>query len=262
MPKKTRKVKKNNLKIGIIFSAIILILIGLSLAGKLFFLLGQGKYDDNYPFSIKVTTNTSTQYLSISPKQHKVNILTFGKVALPAALQIPQDAQISGNPVLVTASSISSYFASILSDKKIKTNLTSVDISRLYVFSKTLSQSDVTMQSVSALDEKVDKIISSAFSDPTIVSEDLRVEIVNATGAYGVGNSAAGLLTHIGANVVFVSTADSTESKSVIYYTGSKSYTAQRIARVLGFKLVESKQKTISDIEVRVGQDSKDFIDK
>jgi len=257
MPKKSRKPKKNSLKIGIIFSAIILFFIALSMFGKGISLLGQGKYDDNYPLSVKVEGKGGTQFLSVFPKQHKINILNISGVNDSKSLEvIPVDARVVAPSLQVNPADLSSFFLS-LKNKDVKTNLTVVDIARLYIFSKTVGQGDVSVQSISLLgDSSADKIIFSLFSDPAIIFENLRVEIVNATGVYGKGNKVARLLSNIGANIVFVSTADKNAKQSLIYYTNSKTYTVERLERLLGFKSVKNNQKSISDILVLIGEES------
>ncbi len=247
------KAKKNSLKIGIIFSAVIICLLAFSLLGKLFFIIGQSKYDDGYPLSIKVESSRQ-QLLEISPREGKISLLNLNIES--SVLELPVEAQVTiAKPI--DQKDISSFFLSLMKDRAAKTNLTSIDLVRLYLFAKTVAQSDINSQTISnTVGPATDKIVASLFKDPRIASEGLRVEVVNATGVYGVGNRVAKLLTNLGANIVFVSTADNTEKNSVLYYMGSKTYTVQRFERVLGIKAVLSKEKSISDIMVRVGENS------
>lgn len=259
MPKKRKKNKRSNLKIGIIFSAVIVFLVAVSLLSKLIFLFGQSRYDDNYPFYLKVDSGNSVQFIVVFSKQHKINILNFKNSS--AFYFIPHDGEISKSPTLAQPDSVSSFFLPLLKEKSIKTNLTAIDEGRLYLFSKTVSKDDITNQTIASPREDSDKIISQAFSDPAIVSEDLRVEVVNATGVYGVGNNVAKFLSDIGANVVFVSTADNIQKQSLIYYTGGKSYTVGRLSKLLGFKASRNDKKTISDVIIQIGQDSQKLAD-
>lgn len=256
MPKK-RKVKKNNFKIGIIFSAIIVLLISLSLVGKFASLVNQSKYDDKYPFYLEVESNHGAQFLSFFPKQQKISLLNVGSKTKSSSV-IPKEAAISADSLKVEPGNIPSFFLSLFGNKKIKTTLTAIDMTRLYLFSKTVDREDITIRNIDSLQNAaVDEIVIALFHDPVIESEGLRVQVVNATGDYGVGNKTARLLTGMGVNVVFVSTADRNEKESAVYYAGDKTYTVERLARVLGYKTAEIKQKTIADIMIQLGEDSR-----
>ena len=255
MPKKARKVKKNNLKIGIIFSVLIVSLILLSLFGKIINLLQQGKYDSNYPFSLRVVSGKDTAFLSFSSRDKEIIYLKVtGAQDMRESLPFPSEGEVTSGSL--PPSEISSFFTSMLGNEKIDTNLTVIDIARLYFLSKSISSGNVTSESVSASDSASDRELARLFLDGDIVDEDKRVEVVNATGAYGVGNNVAKLLANLGANVVFVSTADKDEKESAIYFRGKEGYTVKRLKRILGFKTLLQEEESISDITVRIGQDS------
>ncbi|MBI2195570.1 MAG: LytR C-terminal domain-containing protein [Candidatus Levybacteria bacterium] len=255
MPRKRGKAKKNNLRVGIVFSALIALLIAFSLIGKLASIWEQGKYDDNYPLLLKVESKKGVQFLSIFPKGHTISLLNVsGDKDVSRSLAIPGEAELFANEP-VKASDISSFFRATMGSN-VKTDLTPIDKLRLYLFSKSVKVTDVKEGSVSASDETADRAIASLFSDSTLNLEGLRVEVVNATGAYGVGNFVARLLSNIGTNVVFVSTADKTQEESVIYYQRDKVYTVKRLERALGLKAVKSTKTSISDITVQIGRQS------
>lgn len=258
MPKKTRKSRTNNIKIGILFSTLIVLLIAFSIIGKMVYVFGQSKYDDSYPFSLKINSEKSVQLLSIYPKQNKIVLLNISDPKKDEDLLaiMPYEGLVSKAQKEVNPGDIPSFFLSLINGKA-DANLTIVDMLRMYLFSKTVSQDDILVSDISSLSEaEIDKAVLISFTDPTIISEDLRIEVVNATGVYGVGNNMAKLLTSLGANVIFVSTADDVEKNSIIYYTDDKNYTVRRFERVLGFETVVNKQKAISDVTVRIGQDS------
>ncbi|MEX2012913.1 MAG: LytR C-terminal domain-containing protein [Candidatus Levyibacteriota bacterium] len=261
MPKKARKVKKNNLKVGIIFSVLIVTLILLSVFGKIVNVLQQGKYDSNYPFSLRVVSGKETAFLSISPKEKEIAYLRItGAKDMQDVLPFPSEGEITAS--FLPSSKIPDFFRSLLGSKENETNLTVIDIARLYFTSKSVSPENVTVKNVSATEAADDKEIGSLFLDRGIVAEDKRVEVVNATGVYGVGNSVAKMLTNLGANVIFVSTADKDEKESVIYFHSEKGYTVNRLIRILGFKTLKREGESISDITVRIGQDSIESIDQ
>ncbi len=250
MPKKSRKAKKNNLKIGIIFSILILLLILLSLFGKIVSVIQQGKYDSNYPFSLRVVSGRDAAFLSVFPREEKIVILKVeGAQALEESLPLPWEGEISASSL--PDSNVSSFFRSHLQNTE--TNLTIIDMARLYLLTKSVDSEDIII---------TDKLTASLFLDEALAAEDKRIEVVNATGVYGVGNRVAKLITNLGGNVVFVSTADKDEKESVIYFEGEKGYTVKRLGRVLGYKTLEQRGKSISDITVRIGQDSIESISK
>lgn len=254
MPKKRGKVKKNNLKIGIIFSVLISLLILLSLFVKVINVLQQGKYDSNYPFSLRVISGKDTAFLSVLEKEKKIAILKVAGLDKQEPLLFPSEGEVSVNSL--PTSNVSSFFRSLLGNKKVESNLTIVDILRLYLFSRSIDSKDVTIENISKAVHTSDKAAGSLFLDQEIVLEDKRIEVANATGVYGVGNNVAKLLTNLGANIVFVSTADKNEKESAIYFHGEKGYTVKRLERVLGLKTLKREGESISDITVRIGQDS------
>lgn len=261
MPARRRgKIKKNNLKIGIIFSVLISFLILLSLFVKVINVLQQGKYDSNYPFSLRVISGKDMAFLSVSEKERKIAILKVTGLDKQEPLSLPSEGEVSANSL--PTSNVSSFFRSLLGNKKVESNLTIVDMLRLYLFSRSIDSKDVTIENISKAVHPSDKAESSLFLDQKIVLEDKRIEVVNATGVYGVGGSVAKLLTNLGANVVFVSTSDKNEKESAIYFHGEKGYTVKRLERVLGFKPLKRAGESISDITVRIGQNSLKSIDQ
>lgn len=256
MPSKTRKKKKqNNIALGILFSAAIIFLIVISLFGKAVTLFQKGKYDNSYPFSIKIKSSNKVQFVYFYPKENKVSLLDLDAGKDTSDSQIPQDTQIVV-PGGVSSSNLKNFFNKFVEDKHIKTELTSIDRARIYLLIKSINDNDIKMQSLASLsDPNAQKVITDIFSDPQILAEDLRIEVVNATGIYGVGNKAAQLFTNMGANVIFVKTADETEKKSVIYYSDKKSYTVSRLEKLLGFTSSKNTKSSISDILVVIGQD-------
>ena len=58
--------KQNNIALGILFSAAIIFLIGISLFGKVVNLFQKGKYDNSYPFSLKIQNSQKNQFVYLS----------------------------------------------------------------------------------------------------------------------------------------------------------------------------------------------------
>lgn len=260
MPSKNRKKQKhNNIALGILFSVIIIFLIAISFLGKAFSEFQKGKYDNSYPFSIRVENNNGFQFVYIHPDENKISLLDVEKSDDLDIAQLPQDIKTAtDNPL--APKDLTNFFGD-LNDKDIKTNLTTIDVARIFLLSKSIKEEDIKTYKISSLsDLSSDKIISEIFSDPKIVSEDLRIEVVNATGVYGVGNEVARLLTNLGANVIFVKTANEINDVSNIYYANSKKYTLLRFEKLLGFPSLKTEGKSISDIQIVIGKDAKQFL--
>lgn len=261
MPKKRiKKFNKNNLKIGIIFFAVIFLLLAFSFIGKIFSVVKMDRFDENFPFVLSIEEkNGVNQFACIYPKQHQISILDVNKASSSSYFAIKDDARVFSDSLRIDSLNSSSFFIKLLkNEKNLKTNLTVIDVVRLAILSKAIEAGNVRSQKIDAgLEEaQKNKIISSLCLDSDIVSEGLRIEVVNATGVYGVGNRVAQIISNIGGNVVFVSTADNEMEKSVIYYGDDKTYTLKRLSRVLGFTVIKSNTKSISDIKVQVGKDS------
>ncbi len=256
MPKKAKTNNTNNLKIGLVFALIIAALVFFSLLGKLFFVLKQSRYDSNYPFYLEVYSGNKAQALAIFTKENRISVLNINDTGV--FLPIPMDSKIAGNVSNIDSNNVSTFFISLLSNGNIKTNLTVFDILRLYLFTKTVGAGDIRIEEfpLSADAAHQDKLIYSLFSDSGIVSDGLRIEVSNATGGYGIGNRAARMLSDIGANVIFVSTADNTQAHSLIYYFGDKNYTIERLSRLFDFDVIRSEEKSIADVKLQIGQDN------
>ena len=69
----------------------------------------------------------------------------------------------------------------------------------------------------------------------------------------------ARLITNISGNVVLVSTSQNMQGKSVILYKGKKSYTLERLSKLLGFDVMENKSQSLADIAIQIGKDYKNL---
>lgn len=261
MPKKRiKKFNRNNLKIGIIFFAVIFLLLAFSIFGKIFSVLEKDRFDDNYPLVLSIEgKNGVSQFACIYSKQHQISIIEINNPSPDSVFAIKNDAQVFSDTLRIDSLNPSSFFIKLLKNgKNLKTNLTVIDILRLAIVSKTVEAGSVHSQKIDASSEDAqkNKIILSSCLDSGIVSEGLRIEVVNSTGVYGVGNRVAQIISNMGGNVVFVSTADKEMEKSIIYYSDDKTYTLKRLSKSLGFSTVKNDTKGISDIKVQVGKDS------
>ena len=260
-----RKKKNNgkNTKIGVYFFAFVLGIIFISLLFKGVLVVKNSKFQDDSRFNFLISNNKESEIVSFLPQNHSVTVLKVeGKVEdIHKFLEVPLDGEIRsdlldlGKPVPSVVSNVFFGF------KNIKTNLTVIDLFRIFLFAKTTSPGNFTKRTVSAnLDEAtLDKSSLILFSDPKISDENLTIEIINATEEYGVGNRLARLISNISGNVVLVSTAQNIQEKSVILYKRKKSYTLKRLSNLLGFETSENKSQSLADITIQIGKDYKNL---
>lgn len=280
---------KNNLGIAIIFIILVLVLIIISGIFKIVSLVAQSRFDGKHRFTIGLSNkksnisvvsfapdNLSVSYLLINPdlmdgkgdletKNIKVKELNIIK-----NLSIPVDAfiEFSSNdfgflkPKDDKKSIDFKMQDIILNYKNIKTDLTVVDLLRLWVFYKTVPSHSVSGKDFTSGKNGfiISKVSSSLFNDYTVSQEKISIEIINGTEILGLGNRLAGLITNMGGNVVAVSTSDKPIEKSEISYFGEKTYTLERLVKILSFKTIVSDKQEISDITVKLGKDTVPFL--
>lgn len=258
-----KKDKGKNTKIGVYFFVFILGIIFISLLFKGLLIVKNSKFQDNSRFNFLISNNKEIEIVSFLPQNHSVTVLKVeGDVEnIHKLLEVPIDGEIRSSS-LVLNKPISQVLSNILFGfGDIKTDITVIDIFRIFLFTKTTSPGNFTQRTVSAnLDETaLDKISAILFSDPKIADENLSVGIINGTAEYGVGNRLARLISNISGNVVLVSTAQSQEDKSVILYSGKKTYTLRRFKKLLGFEVMENKSQSLADITIQIGKDYKNL---
>ena len=105
-------------------------------------------------------------------------------------------------------------------------------------------------------ESEIDQAIAGMFYDPTMVSENAGVEIINASGVFGVGNSLARIISNIGGHVIVVRNSSKTEKKSSITYTGEKGYTLSRISKLTGVTPELYSKDQLADITFTIGKDA------
>ena len=256
-----KKDQGKNTKIGIYFFVFILGVILISIILKGIVIVKNSRFQDDSRFNFLISNNKDSEIVSFLPQNHSVSVLKIeGEVKnIHKFLEVPIDGEVTsssldlGKPVPLIISNVFFSFSDI------KTNFTVLDLFRIFLFAKTTSPDNFTKRTVSAnLDEAtLDKISLTLFSDPKIADENLSIGIINGTEEYGVGNRLARLISNISGNVVLVSTAPHQEDKSVILYSGKKTYTLKRLGRLLSFEVIKNKSQGLTDITIQIGKDYK-----
>jgi len=139
-----------------------------------------------------------------------------------------------------------------------KSNLTILDKFRVLLFAKNVSINNKTIEQISLSNQtpNLNTIIATALNDQNISSENITIQIINATNVSGLGQRLGKILTNMGANVVDVASSEKTQQKSTIAYYGNDSYTLDRLQKFLGVTASKLNKQTIADIVITIGNDN------
>lgn len=259
MKRKTAPVVSNT-KIAIVFFVFLAFVIGISLTSKLIALIGASQFDDSRRFTLSITNGKSTEIMSFSPVTKNVVIFKFDENAnvtdAGKLLKVPIDGSITHSSLDLDIRVDALFINTILNYGKIKTNLTVIDLIRLTVLAKATPESAVNIKRVGDPDGlDLDNLVGYLVSDPQIEKDNQTIKIVNGAGVSGLGNRLARLITNMGGNVIIVATSDSPVSKSFISYIDDKTYTVNRLEKILGYKATKGTDNAVSDITITIGED-------
>lgn len=252
--KKAKKPKA--LQIAVLFFVIVGLLILLSLLVKAVLIVTRSHFDGQHQFVLQVDENKSTSMVVIfAPDTHTISLLTLSGVdAAHSALTtigLPVDATMHS---VIEGGSTSDIVGRVLSSSSDTLNI--LDRIKLFIFSKTVADEDIAAKSIQLpLPESLDTTVAQLTTDHTLYKEAMTVAIVNGSGISGLGNATAKLLTHIGANVISVTTADKEQRLSSISYTGEKTYTVSRLGKIFDIVPTVTTKAGIADVIVTIGQD-------
>lgn len=252
-------------KVAIFFAVFIVLVVLFSLIFKVLKVVEQSRFDNYHRFTISIANNQKTQVISFLPSEKKIWVLKIdgdlqnnSQSDLNRFLEVPMDARVEGS-VLNLDNEIPALMSGVLTGfRNLKTDLTIIDAFRLFLFSKTVPKDFIGTKDISTSLQslEVDKTISSLFADAELARDGKTIEIVNAADVPNLGGRLARLITNMGGNVVLITTDNTIGKESAIFYTGKKSYTVDRLSKILGFKDVESQNIGIADIKIVIGTDA------
>ena len=141
----------------------------------------------------------------------------------------------------------------------IASDITLYDILRFLFSAKNTSATNEIRDTVSLPqdDRQINQAIAALFTDQTVSSENISIQVINATDTPGMGKRLERVLTNIGGNVIAVSTQQKKETKSQIKYYGEESYTLNKIKQFLRYPVTKVNNEPIADIIIVIGADSK-----
>lgn len=259
--KAKKKEKNKSLSLGFYFGFFVLLIIVISLIFKMFDVARKSKFDGNNRFTVAIMYKDSSDIVSISPREGTLTRLsvegatnpkTLRNLSIPIDSYIKAQSQFSQSPKLI--------FAKMLINKKnLETDLNVLDLLKLSIRSLGIDEQRIREESSSMKKaEPLLVLISGLFTDETISTEKINIQITNATQVSGLGNKIAKYLTNMGGSVVLVSSSKEIEGESKIIYKG-KSYTVRKISQIMDLPLEKKEMNSITDIIIIIGRDKEEF---
>lgn len=251
----------SNTKIAIIFFVILLFFVSLSLVFKMVLVVKAGQFDGSKRFNLTISDNKTLKVMSLSGSAKTITIFNLnGNIEskeVGALLEIPIDGYIASNSLDLNQKPDFLFLKSIFNSKTLQTNLTIIDLLKLLIFSKSIPASSVITKNISTdlTTSESDRIVSRLVSDELIEKDNQTIQIINGTGIGGLANRMARLLTNMGGNVIIVATSDTPRKRSTISYIDQKTYTVERLQKVLGYPTIKADANAISDITIAIGED-------
>lgn len=249
----------SNTKIAIFFFVFLAFVVVISLTFKIVGIIRDGQFDSSRRFNLAITNGQDTKVMSFSNyKDVAIFELDNNMKPLEAGrfLEVPIDGFIDSNSLNLDQKADSLFFKSILSYNGLKTNLTIIDLLKLLTFTTGASESNITTKTISQDEDgtELDKIVSRLVTDELMERDNQTIQIINGTDIGGLGNRLARLITNMGGDVIIVATSDVVRKKSEISYIDKKTYTVERLEKVLGYEVVK-EANAISDVTIIIGED-------
>ncbi len=249
-------------RVVFIFFTCVLLLILFSLIIKVSLIISRSHFSGTHQFIMQVSQSSDkSEVILFSPDQKSLSIISLiGSSAggnAQKSIQIPIDSYLHDDSVY--DSHDNTFVQNILMKNLFlqHKDITIFDIFRLLVFSHGVSHDRVFTKKVdmSTNISVLDNQLTQLFTDASIYKQGDTVAIVNGSGIAGLGNALARLLTHIGVNVISVTTsADSIHTSSVTYFGGS-SYTIQRMNQLLHMAVKPTSDQQVAKITITIGTD-------
>jgi len=257
---KQKKSAQSNTKIAIVFFAFLAFIVGISIIFKLITVVRAGQFDSSKRFTLTITNGKNIEVISLSPDSKEISVFKLNDSVKFAEvgrfLEIPIDGFIVQNSLDLNQKVDSLFVKTILNYNKLKTNLTIIDLLKLTMLARTIPESSVNVKMVGDVNGlELDKAVGRLASDTSIEKDHQTIRIINGTEVIGLGNRLARLITNMGGDVIIVATSDSLIKKSSILYIDKKTYTVERLQKVLGYEVAKEENNAISDITIVIGED-------
>lgn len=260
--------KSHSLRTLVIYGAFVFGLILLSFTIRVFYLVKQSKFDGQHRLTIIIGEEKKVfGLISFEPATSSLSLLTFpGNSNLTYSdfngkFGVIPDGYIKTRYKLTLGDTIPPILQSFLfRQNDISTNINFYDLSRLYLYANKVPASSIKVEkaSISADERDFDKDALLLLTDSTMSTENVSIQIVNATGQSGLGSRLERVISNLGGNVVSVKTALVTQHVSKIQYYGVETYTLQKLEKLLPIKREVLDKEDIARIVIIIGEDNKD----
>lgn len=266
MKRKSVQKESKSLKTFYLYAVLVLLIIGIALVIKLIFVIQSSKFDGKHHFTIAVTKEQRVkEVIAFSPQVPALAVLTVNDenvsfTSLGREYGISSDIQLEVNNAVPLGQEVTAtLWDSVRQYTSIRTDATVIDLVRLALLSREIIANNKVIREITLKDKSAanETFIARALNDPTISSESVSIQIINASNITGVGERLSRVLTNMGANVVEVSTSHTPQSKSKIQYFGERSYTNEQIEQYLGYPVSELTRQPIADIVIILGEDTR-----
>lgn len=259
----TEKIENNSIKKVVFFCFIVFSLIIISLLARFFVIWKESKFDGKNKFTLEIIENdTKATIYSFNPEAKSIASITLigkRKTSPRKILGVFIDGSIDiKSAFIVKDENAKNVFSDLFyNQNKVKKNITSIDLARLYLLTKTVLEKDIYYKTflVSVDTPSFDKTALQFFIDPKIVDEQKDIEIVNGTGINGVGKRLERIIKNSGGNVIAVSNSRDIIKNSKVFYFDKESYTEKRFSTLLNYQIENMQNREISDIKILIGLD-------
>jgi hypothetical protein len=250
----------SNAKIAIVFFIFLTFIVVISLIFKMIAVVRAGQFDDSKRFTLSIANGRNIEIMSLSPGSKNVVIFKLNNNIKPAEagrlLEIPIDGFINQDFLDLNQKVNPLFMNAIFNYNSLKTNLTIIDLLKIAMLTRVIPESSVNVRMIGdANGLGLDKVVGRLVSDAFIEEDHQTIQIINAAGVSGLGNRLARLITNMGGNVIIVGTENSLRRKSEITYIDKKTYTVERLRKVLGYETIKKADNAISDITIVIGED-------
>lgn len=249
-----------------IYAAIVLGVILISLSVRAYYLFQQSKFDGKQEFVIAFGQDEHVEKIMTFDPDDKSGVVVDLKgepvrfSSLGRQVSILPNAVVTTNGQVPLDEDVSHTMQALLFNYyTVKTNLTIFDVIKLFFVSRkpaltTVATTEIT---VSEDEEENSRGVANLFIDDAIFSENVSIQVVNASGISGMGRRLERVLINRGANVVSVTTSRDLAKSSNMQYFGEETYTLKTLKQMLQFPVEIMDREGIADIIITIGEDQK-----
>lgn len=254
--KRNVQIGEKSLSIALFFILLVGFLIALSILLKVFLLFKTAKFDGEHQFILELHHDTKKQLLSFDPDTGSAVIASLNGTTtstLGNYAGIPVDSIVTTDEGYDSLYTLAQRF---LFHPPQNLPLNIVDRVRLFLFVNSIKPTSITEDTLQMGEGVDDKKLMQLFLDHTAYTENASIAVVNGSGVSGLGNRVAEYLSHIGLDVISVTSASQMQEKSSIVYAGKEGYTVKRLMRIFAIPVQQSNAPMLSDITVIIGKDA------